>query len=334
MSIASRITITWTPSANALSQDVQRATSSSGPWTTLASSLGPLVAEYVDESTVDNPFTTYYYKIITNCTGGATTTSSIISATAQNCPTSGANTIFGLKSTNAGLSTAFNYYDRDAELFGFTATKTVSASPTKTRIVCHKCGQTVEPTGPFAAYGDVSYMTDQNNIGQYLPAAAIGGTANYSKGTVYRKTFGPGFSPIPSNSKYAYIGTRSGNTFVSGSYVDYNLKNWTAALIGRYVFQISGNGADQLTELNGLNQTNLYVALLQDSNVKCEVYIYQATRNTAMDVTNSGTPALLGFNLTYVASVISGGYQVYSIVDTPTYTAGTQPNIYFKFFNL
>lgn len=329
MSISSKITVTWTPSANAQSQDIQRSTDNVN-WTTLSPPLAASVNSYTDDTTVD--FTYYYYRIVTYCTGGVTKYTNPTQLYSRNCPTTGANTLFGLKSTNAGLSVAFNYYDRDAELFGLTATKTVSASPSKTRIVCHKCGQTVEPTGAFAAYGDVSYMTNQNNIGQYLPAAAIGGTSNNSRGTVYRKVLID--SVIPSNSKYAYLGTKTGNSFIAPTYGNYNLKNWTAALIGRYVFQISGNGADQLTALNGLNQTNLYVALLQEGNVKCEVYIYQATRNTAMDITSGGNPSLLGFNLTYVTSVINNDYQIYSMVDTVTYTAGTQPNVYFKFFNL
>lgn len=331
MSIASRITITWTPSANALSQDVQRATSSSGPWTTVASSLGPLVAEYIDESTVDNPFTTYYYKIVTNCTGGATTTSSIISATAQNCPTSGALTIFGLKSTNAGLNTAFNYYDYTSNYFGFTGAKTVASPATKTRIVCHTCGQTIQPTGPYASYGDISYLANQGHMSEFLPISPtnLGGSSNDNRGTVLRKIR---FNVTTTFNDGAYFGTGSGNTFTpvvltSGTY---SLKNYTQVRLGKYIL---GTTTDQTVGFNSLNNTNLYVAVCPTEAVqqKCEVYIYQATRNSNLD---SSTTAL-GFDLTYVGTyVINGGYAVYSFVDTPLRAYDTQINAYFKFFNL
>lgn len=332
MSISSKITVTWTPSANAQSQDIQRSTDTVN-WTTLSPPPAATASTYTDETTVD--FTQYYYRIVTYCSGGITKYTNPIQQYAANCPTMGENTIFGLKSTNGGLSVSFQYYDRDAELAGFTAVKTVSASPLKTRIVCHKCGQTVQPAGTFASFGDVSYMSNQNNIGQYLPTAAIGGTANGSRGTVYRQLI-MNSTVIVTNTKNAYLGTKSGNVFVPSGVTtgSYNLKNWTAVLIGKKVWTINNTGADQLTELNSLNPTNLYVAILVVGNFKCEVYIYQATRNSAMDTQYQGSPMQLGFDLTYVSSITNGNYQIYSTLDTYSYTWSTQPHVYFKFFNL
>ena len=104
MSISSKIKITWTPSPNALNQSVQRAPTSSGTWTTIASSLAANVSSYEDTTTIDNPFTTYYYRILTYCNGEPNPViGSVIFATSGNCASVNTNTIFGLYSTNGGI---------------------------------------------------------------------------------------------------------------------------------------------------------------------------------------------------------------------------------------
>ena len=334
MSIASRITVTWTPSANAQSQDIQRATSASGPWTTIASGLSAVTNSYVDESTVDNPFTGYYYKIITYCSGGVTVVTNSGLITSANCPNAGALTIFGLWSTNGGLNTSFNYFDYTSDQFGFTGAKTVPAPAGKIRVVCHTCGQTIQPTGTFASYGDISYMSNQGHMAEFLPVSptALGGSSNSNMGTVYRKIR---FNSSVTQSDSAYFGNGSGNTWsgvvlTSGTY---SLKNYTQVRIGRYIF---GTTTDQTTGLNSLNPSNLYVAVCPIDSVlqKCEVYIYQASRNANLDFSTSSHSAL-GFNLTYVANyVISNNNAVYSFPDTPLRAYTTQTNAYFKFFNL
>ena len=334
MSISSRITITWTPSANALTQSVQRATVSIGPWTTLASGLAPGVLSYVDTSTVDNPFTTYYYRIMTDCDGESLLTpGTVISAISGNCTPVGSNIMFGLWSTNAGFTTSFNYYDYASESYGFTPAKTVTAPSGKIRVVCHKCGETIQPTGASAQYGDVSYLGNQSSISEYLPASsvALGGTQNNNRGTVLRKVR---FSNSFLLNDTAYFGNGSGNTFsqvllTSGTYT---FKNYTQLRLGKYIFNTT---TDQTAGFNGLSNTNLYVAITGESIIdKCEVYIYQVQRNSNLDAVSGGT-SMLGFNLTYVSSyVIYNNYAIYSFEDNVNYSWNTQPNKYFKFFNL
>lgn len=334
MSISSKIKITWTPSPNALNQSVQRAPTSSGTWTTIASGLAANVSSYEDTTTIDNPFTTYYYRILTYCNGEPNPViGSVIFATSGNCASVNTNTIFGLYSTNGGLSTSFNYYDYVSELYSFTAAKTVTSPAGKIRVVCHKCGQTVQPTGAFAQYGDVSVLSNQANISEFLPISpvALGGSQNNNRGTVLRKVR---FNSTTIDNGAAHFGNGSGNTFsqVTMTSGNYSFKNYSQVRLGKYIFNTT---TDQTAGFNALSNTNLYIAISAESTTtKCEVYIYQAQRNSLLDTT-AGSATMLGFNLTYVSSyVINGNYAVYSFPDTPLYSWNIQPNMYFKFFNL
>jgi hypothetical protein len=333
MSISSKITIQWVPSANALTQSVQRALASTGPWTTLVSGLGPTVNLYEDTTVIDNPFTWYYYRILTYCDDeSAPIPSAVDSTRSGNCPGEGDSTIFGLWSTNGGLVTSFNYYDAVSESYGFTPAKTVTSPAGKIRVVCHKCGQTIQPTGAFAQYGDVSYLTNQNSIVQYLPTSpvALGGTQNDNRGTVLRKLRVN--NSILAND-VAHFGNGSGTTFsqvllTSGTY---SFKNHTQLRLGKYIF---GTTTDQTAGLDALNPTNLYVAItLTSISNQCEVYIYQAQRNTFLDA-DSGSTSMLGFDLSYFTYVINNNYAIYSFPDTPLTAHNIQPNVYFKFFNV
>jgi hypothetical protein len=333
MSISSKITIQWVPSPNALTQSVQRALASTGPWTTLVSGLGPTVNSYDDTTVIDNPFTWYYYRILTYCDAeSAPIPSAVDSTRSGNCPSEGSSTIFGLWSTNGGLITSFNYYDAVSESYGFTPAKTVTSPAGKIRVVCHKCGELIQPTGIYAQYGDVSYLTNQNSIVQYLPTSpvALGGTQNDNRGTVLRKLRVN--NSILAND-VAHFGNGSGTTFsqvllTSGTY---SFKNHTQLRLGKYIF---GTTTDQTAGLDALNPTNLYVAItLTSVTNQCEVYIYQAQRNTFLDA-DSGSISMLGFDLSYVSFVINNNYAVYSFPDTPLTAYNVQPNIYFKFFNV
>ena len=334
MSISSKIRITWTPSPNALTQDVQRALASTGPWTTIASGLAAGVSSYEDATTVDNPFTTYYYRVLTYCDAeSAATPGAVISATSANCTPLNNNIMFGLYSTNGGLITSFNYYDYVSESYGFTAAKTVTSPAGKIRVVCHKCGQTVQPTGAFAQYGDVSVLGYQTSIGQFLPISpvALGGSQNDNRGTVLRKVR---LNTTFIQNDTAFFGNGSGSTFnqVVLSSGTYTFKNYTQLRLGKYIFNTT---TDQTAGFNALNNTNLYIAITGESIAdKCEVYIYQAQRNSLLDITSGGV-TMLGFDITYVSShVINGNYAIYSFPDNVLYTYNVQPNKYFKFFNL
>lgn len=333
MSISSKITIQWVPSANALTQSVQRALASTGPWTTLVSGLGPTVNFYEDTTVIDNPFTWYYYRILTYCDAeSAPTPSAVDSVKSGNCPGEGDSTIFGLWSTNGGLITSFNYYDYASQSYGFTPAKTVTSPAGKIRVVCHKCGELIQPTGAFAQYGDVSYLSNQLSIAQYLPTspAALGGTQNDNRGNVLRKLRMN--NTILAND-IAHFGSGSGTTFsqvllTSGTY---SFKNHTQLRLGKYIF---GTTTDQTAAFDALNPTNLYVAItLTSLSNQCEVYIYQVQRNTFLDA-ESGSTSMLGFDLSYVSFVINNNYAIYSFPDTPLTAYNVQPNVYFKFFNL
>lgn len=330
MSISSKIVFNWTPGAGAVTQNVQRSTSLSGPWTTIASGLSAATSSYTDESTADYPFTTYYYRVVTNCSSGLTTTTSPVSATSSNCPSSASSTIFGLYSTNGGLSTQFNYYDYGSEAIGATGLKTTFSPAGKIRVVCHKCGQLIQPTGTFAQYGDISYLSDQAHIAKYLPAspAGLGGSTNNNLGSVYRAI---SVSHTVAASNYTFLGNGSGNTWsqVTQTTGTWNLKNHTQIRIARYIWNST---TDQTTALNALSNTGLYMAIgFTDTNRKCELYIYQATRNSNLD----SLPHQLGFNITYVSThVINGTYAVPSFIDATTYQWSTTPGVQIKFFNL
>jgi hypothetical protein len=335
MSISSKITIQWTPSPNALTQSVERALVSTGPWTTLVSGLGPTVNSYDDITVVDNPQTLYYYRVLTYCDAeSAPTPSAIKFAYSNNCATPTNpypdETVFGLWSTNAGLITSFNYYDHYADIRGLTALKTVTSPAGKIRVVCHKCGQTVQPVGVFAQYGDVSYLSNQGNIAQYLPASpsGLGGIQYNNRGNVTRKIR---FGNSIIDNVAAHFGNGSGNIFnqVVLSSGTYTLKNHTQLRLGKYIF---GTTTDQTADLNALNSTNLYVAVSM-SDYKCHIYIYQAQRNSNLDIT-AGGQTMLGFNLSYVSFVINNNYAVYSIIDSQILNFNDQPNANFKFFNL
>ncbi len=69
------------------------------------------------------------------------------------------------------------------------------------------------------------------------------------------------------------------------------------------------------------------------SDYKCHIYIYQAQRNSNLDIT-AGGQTMLGFNLSYVSFVINNNYAVYSIIDSQILNFNDQPNANFKFFNL
>jgi hypothetical protein len=333
MSISSRIVIYWTPSNTAVTQTVQRATSLGGPWTDIVTGLGSAINTYTDETTVDNPFTTYYYRVVTVCTGGGTATSGYITVSSANCNSPGNNTIFGLWSTNGGLSTSFNYYDKTSEDYALTTAKTVTSPASKIRVVCHKCGQTIQPTGSFAQYGDVSKLSLQQHIAKYLPAspALLGTTLNDNKGNVLRKVR---VNSTIIDNVAAHFGTGSGNTFTqytlgSGTWT---FKNFTQLRLGRYIFDTT---TDQTTGFNSLTGTT-YIAIADPSSLTrlCEVYIYQITRNTNLDVTVS-TSIMRGFNITYVSTYVTNGqYVIYSFPDNVPYEWNLQPNKYFKFFNL
>lgn len=334
MSISSKIIITWTPSPSAFTQSVQRAPTSGGAWSTIASGLAAGVSSYEDTTTVDNPFTTYYYRILTFCDAESEAiVGTVVSATSGNCPSVNTNTFFGLYSTNGGLATSFNYYDRISEIYSFTPGKTVTSPAGKVRVVCHKCGQTVQPTGASAQHGDVSFL-DFQDLNQFLPvsSAALGGSQNNYRGTVYRKVK---FSSTIIDNGAAHFGSGSGNTFTQVTLTSgtYTFKSHTQLRLGRYIFNTT---TDQTTGLNALSNTNLYVAISNDDvNVKgCEIYIYQVIKNSNLNITVGGS-IMLGFNLTYVSShVINGNYAIFSVIDTPTYSFNLQPNMYFKFFNL
>ena len=281
----------------------------------------------------DNPFTTYYYRVLTYCDAeSAATPGAVISATSANCTPVNSNLMFGLYSTNGGLITSFNYYDYVSEAKGFTAAKTVTAPAGKIRVVCHKCGQTVQPTGAFAQYGDVSVLGYQTSISQFLPVSpvALGGSQNDNRGTVLRKAR---LNNTIIQNDTAHFGNGSGNTFnqVAITSGTYTLKNHTQLRLGKYIFNTT---TDQTAGLNALNNTNLHIAITEETTDKCEVYIYQAQRNSLLDIT-AGSNTMLGFNLTYVSSyVINGNYAIYSFPDNIVYGWSFQPNLYFKFFNL
>src|SRR3984957_21176129 len=73
------VTLTWTASAGATGYNVQRATSSGGPYTQLAQVAAPLSDGYTDSSVTNG--TTYYYVVQTLTAAGSSAFSPEVSAT-------------------------------------------------------------------------------------------------------------------------------------------------------------------------------------------------------------------------------------------------------------
>ena len=344
-SLSSRIKVEWVPVQSGIfSQTLEKSLSSTGPWTVLQSGLGPTVSSYYDYDIVDNPFTDYYYRIITNCGVGGTTTSNVLKVRTNNCGNVGTSVFFGLYSTNAGLNVSFNYYDTLAEAYSFTPNKTVVSPAGKIRVVCHKCGELVQPTGAFAQYGDVSYLSssfggnptyDINNICGWLPVSPSGfGPGANNRGSIMRKVRMS--STVPLNDT-VHFGSGTGNTFVQTllSSGTYTFKNHKQLRLGKgefgtpYAYRTS-------TDLLQLNNPNLHLAIVNPGNEVCEIYIYQVVRNSNLDYYNANTNTeMYGFNLTYVTSyILYNNHAIYSTQDDIPYTFNVQPDKMFKFFYL
>ena len=245
MAEASRIQITWTPDPNATSQQLQRATSTSGPWATIAT-LNGTANSYTDTTTDDTPHTEYYYRLNTTCASGATNTSPTANDTAKNCPTSGITDIFGLKNnrTDASGVLNFTYYDMQADWSNNNYGTSHSTSRTLTvdnqgyiPLVCHKCAEDVTyalapPFGSGTADGTFSHMSVYPHVACYLPTSPtnLGGTANNNMGDVLRKldingtpTTGPssgyfqlGVNQYNAGAFYPFRGTAIGTQSASG----------------------------------------------------------------------------------------------------------------------
>ena len=241
MANQAQMLITWTPSPDAISQEVLRSTSNSGPWTTLTT-LGASVSSYTDITVDPTPFTTYYYKINTICTSGSIETP-ISSDVCQNCPTEGDTFIFGARNktttqvyaditytsgtnqwmnTNWGTSLPttgqYNSLNNDD---GTSANKT---------IFCASCGSDININSsmftPGTLNADFSYMENQAHIAGQLPTppAALGGNANHNLGEVYRK-FSTAGAVEPLSGRFALgIGATNSSTFTgwNGGYVSTN----------------------------------------------------------------------------------------------------------------
>ena len=255
MAEQSRIRVSWTPSADAVSQRLYRADSSAGPWTLLAL-LNATASTYLDTTTDPTPHKTYYYKVQTVCSGGTTTDSAVQNVVCKNCPTQGTTYLFGLRnlSTQQNNYLDFTYYSGHASFLngaGYNASQLDStqnvnhaltlesnnnASSKYKHIVCHKCGEEItKVVNSFsAAYGatdnngDFSYLSNQNHIASYLPTppSSLGGSANGNLGSVYRKFFPAGAIANVGNSGLFRlgIGAPTSNTFVPwhGGYVQNN----------------------------------------------------------------------------------------------------------------
>jgi hypothetical protein len=254
MAEQSRIRVSWTPSADAVSQRLYRADSSAGPWTLLAL-LNATASTYLDTTTDPTPHKTYYYKVQTVCSGGTTTDSAVQNVVCKNCPTQGTTYLFGLRnlSTQPGNYLDFTYYSGHASYLNGAGYSAAQLDSTQTvnpvisvssnnngsaykHIVCQKCGEEItKVVNSFSAAngatnnnGDFSYLSNQNHIASYLPTppSNLGGDANGNLGSVYRKLFPAGAIANTGGSGRFRLGIGSpiSNTFVPwyGGYVQNN----------------------------------------------------------------------------------------------------------------
>ena len=195
-----KIELTWTVNPQAISQEVQRAESNSGPWTTLAT-LSATASTYTDNTVVSNPHTDYFYRIKTICSAG-TDYSAVIQEESRCCPTDNKANIFGVRrSLTNNNPVTVTYVDKTSDFVLNNSTyytnpkhttitsKYDSLSPQANTIsiICPNCGDDFTKTGTGDA--DISMMSLQKHITQYLPNAhsTLGGSANAGMGNVFRK---------------------------------------------------------------------------------------------------------------------------------------------------
>lgn len=194
-----KIELTWTVNPQAISQEVQRAESNSGPWTTLAT-LSATASTYTDNTVVSNPHTDYFYRIKTICSSG-TDYSTVTQEESRCCPTNNKANIFGIRrSPTNNDPVTVTYVDRASDFVlnnssyytnpkhTTIADKYESISPNSNiNIICPNCGDEFTKTGTGDA--QLSMMGLQKHITQYLPNAhsTLGGSANAGMGNVFRK---------------------------------------------------------------------------------------------------------------------------------------------------
>jgi hypothetical protein len=240
-----KMILNWTPSPDATSQEVQRSSNSSGPWATIAT-LGATINTYVDDTVDPTPFTTYYYRIETICTGGYTAGTSPVPDVCQNCPTEGNTFIFGAQNldTNtirvewtSGTNKWINTNHTPSPLLGTTPAVPVGppSSNASKLLFCAECGEDVDISWQPTEFGtppgspsnsEFSYMEQQGHISSYLPTSpsGLGGNANFNLGTVTRKYENAGAGAPIAGRFLLGVGTPSSTTFTPwlGKYVSAN----------------------------------------------------------------------------------------------------------------
>lgn len=253
-----KMILTWTPSSDAISQEVQRSLSSSGPWATIAT-LGATINTYVDDTVDPTPYTVYYYRIETICTGGYTAGTSPEYDVCVNCPTQGNSFIFSAQNgdTNtievewtSGTNKWINTNHTPSPLLG--TTKSLPVGPQSSNwskvLFCAECGEDIDISWYATEFGtppgspsnsEFSYMEQQGHISSYLPTSpsSLGGSANFNLGTVTRKYDASGFA-TPNPGRFILgVGGGSSNTFIPwlGKYVSANNNvNMSGAPAGNY----------------------------------------------------------------------------------------------------
>ena len=211
----SKIELTWTPNAQAVSQEVQRALSSSGPWTTIAT-LSGTASSYTDNTVVSNPHTDYFYRIETTCSAGVSY-GSVVQEEARCCPTDNDVDIFKFRDTTydtvgsaegpVTAETHIQYKDGLNTYLNnnYNTSKTVDqtkqvrklatgSNPSEFRAVaCHVCSQQFSydttTTGTSTNTGQVSLSYNQSSlISQFpTPPSSFGGSHYNNLGKYWAK---------------------------------------------------------------------------------------------------------------------------------------------------
>lgn len=352
MAEQAQMLINWTPSSDAVSQEVHRSLSSSGPWTVIAT-VGAAVSSYTDTTVDPTPFTTYYYKIKTICADGSSD-SIPNSDVCQNCAEGQGNpSLFIVKNniTNDNVNeVTFTYEHAGRDWWNTTYGTSLATSQSigvgrtpftgvDKAVICHTCGEGITfQLSSFAQAGgatqlDAEYTHASDQTGEsFLPASAFGFTASpLNRDWKFDSTNNTSLSHLDAPG-YFWLGSQTNNSIKATNFNAQTIPtNFNIGELQVNQIRISKTS----TPVNGTstNHSSAFASFASNSSddhymfVKfdgfsgpCLFWLFKVVRATGLDITNSsGAVQMYGYTIDYINGFEYDGYKFVCSTDTTVY---------------
>lgn len=348
-----KMVLTWTPSSDAISQEVQRSLSSSGPWTTIAT-LGATINTYVDDTVDPTPMVQYYYRIETICTGGYTAGTSPVYDLCNNCDEGNGNDSLFIVKTNITndnineVTFTYEHAGRDWYNTNFGTSLTTSQSINVGRtpitnvdkaVICHTCGEgiTYQLSSFAQAYGatqlDAEYTHSSDQTGEsYLPSSPVGFNTSYlNRNWRFEAVNNTSVSHLNKNG-FFWLGQQTNNSIKATSFnaksipTDYNIGELQVnqMRISKQSYPVNSVSTNYSTDLNSFatNSANEHFMFIKYDGLAglCMYWLFKVVRSTGLDITNSsGAVQMYGYTIDYIAGFEYDGYRFVCATDTTVY---------------